>query len=346
MDDLRGRAVVLLESHDRGARPAAGEVEDVRDLGAPPGVDRLVVVAHHAEAAVVAGQRRDDPFLDAAGVLIFVDEQVIEPRRLGLSDILVLGEKIVHHQQKVVEIDGAGRPQGLLVAAVSRGGQFPGVAGIGREGRERAVGPHRRALPAADAVEQVAGAERGLRHLQLLEHLPGGRLLLPAIDDGKPAGEAHPRGMAPEDADAERVDRGDLRLLVAACLQKLAGTGEHLLRGLVGEGDGQNSRRPRAAPDEVGDPRDHDAGLAGAGSGQHQERSHRRPDGLGLRRIEAGRRLPWTRRHVVGIHGTRNLPHASQSGLTLRDGKSLFLATAAASSPDWQPPSAAARSLP
>ena len=295
---------------------------------------------------MVAGERRHDPLLDAAGVLVFVDEQVIKPRRLGLADFLVPGEEVVHHEQQIVEVDGARRAQRLLVAAVSRGGQFPRLLRIGRDRVERAVGPHRRAFPAADAVEQVAGAERGLGHLQLLEHLPRGRLLLAAVDDGKPAGEAHPRGMTPEDADAERVDRGNLRLLVALRLEQLAGPGEHLLRRLVGERDRQNPRRTRAAPDEVGDPRDDDAGLARAGPGEHQERPHRRPHGLGLRWIEAGRRLLGSGRSVGGVHGTRNLPQASQSGLTLCAGKSLFLATVAAALSSWEPSAAAARSTP
>ena len=312
VDDLRRRTVVFLEPHDRGPRPAAGEFEDVRDLGTPPGIDRLVVVPHHAEAAVVAGQGRHDPLLDAAGVLIFIDEQVVKPRRLGLADFFMLGEEVVHHEQQVVEVNRARRSQGLLVTAVSRGGKLPGISRVGRDRVEGGIGPHCRALPAADAVEQIAGAERGLRYLQLLEHLPRGRLLFAAVDDRKPAGEADPRGVPPEDANAERVDRGNLRLLVVLRLEQLAGAGEHLLRRLVGEGHGEDSRWTRAAPDKMGDSGDDDAGLAGARPGEHQKRSHRRPDSLCLRRIEAGRRFLGSGGRVDRVHGTRNLPHADR----------------------------------
>ena len=51
--------------------------------------------------------------------------------------------------------------------------------------------------------------------------------------------------MPPQDADAERVERGDLRpffLLAEQAADPLL----HLRRGLVGERDGQNALRPRA----------------------------------------------------------------------------------------------------
>jgi hypothetical protein len=49
--DVAGRAVILLEPDDLRAREIMLEPEDVRDLGAAPRVDRLVVVADAAEVA-------------------------------------------------------------------------------------------------------------------------------------------------------------------------------------------------------------------------------------------------------------------------------------------------------
>ena len=83
----RGRgAVVVLEPHDFGFRPVVLESQDVRDFGPAPAVDRLVVVAHDAQIAMPAGERLDDFVLAAVGVLIFVDEHVIEPLGLGAAD--------------------------------------------------------------------------------------------------------------------------------------------------------------------------------------------------------------------------------------------------------------------
>ena len=91
--------------------------------------------------------------------------------------------------------------------------------------------------------------------------------------------------MPSQDADAERVDRGDLGLLVPLYFEQLAGPGEHLLGRLVGERNGEDSRGTGAPPNKVGDAGDDDAGLAGAGAGEHQQRSDRRLHGLGLRGI-------------------------------------------------------------
>ena len=51
-EDVRGRAVVLLEADDLRAGEVLLEAQDVADLGAAPAVDRLVVVADAADVAV------------------------------------------------------------------------------------------------------------------------------------------------------------------------------------------------------------------------------------------------------------------------------------------------------
>ena len=60
------------------------------DLGAAPAVDRLVVVAHHAQVAMAGGQGLDDAVLAAVGVLVLVDQQVVEPAGLLAPHVGVL----------------------------------------------------------------------------------------------------------------------------------------------------------------------------------------------------------------------------------------------------------------
>ena len=252
-------------------------------------VDRLVVVSDHAQAPVVAGERREDPLLDAAGVLVFVDEQVIEAAGLGPPRVFVVREEFVHEEQQVVEVDRASRAQRVLVAAIARRGERPAVVGVGGNRVDRVVGTDRPALPPAHAVEQIGRPEHRVGHLQFLEHRAGRRLLLAPVDDGEPLGVAEPGRMAAEDPHAERVDRGDLGLLDGALFHARGGPGQHLAGGLVGERDREDSRRAGAAPDEVRDPCDHHAGLSGAGSREHEQRCGRREHRLRLRGVEAGR---------------------------------------------------------
>src|SRR5438270_8365554 len=56
-EDVRRRAVVLLEPRDRRAREILLEAQDVADLGAAPAVDRLVVVADTAQISAPLRQQ-------------------------------------------------------------------------------------------------------------------------------------------------------------------------------------------------------------------------------------------------------------------------------------------------
>ena len=136
------RAVVHFQPNDFGVGPIVLESQNVGDFGAAPAVNRLIVVAHDAQVAMPAGQRLDDPILAAVGVLIFIDQQMIEAIGLGLPRLGKLREKLLGAEQQVVEIDRAGGFQGVLVAAIGRGGQMllvglRGGGGILRAGSRR-----------------------------------------------------------------------------------------------------------------------------------------------------------------------------------------------------------------
>ena len=155
--DRGGRTVVVFEPHDLGVRPVLLESQDVRDLGPAPAVDRLVVVAHDAQVAMAAGERFDDLVLAVVGVLVFVDEHVIEPLGFGAANGGEASEKLHGEQQQVVEIDGADALEILLIAAVGGGRQ---VLAVSANGVGRLLGAEGGRLPAADDSQQVAGRER------------------------------------------------------------------------------------------------------------------------------------------------------------------------------------------
>ena len=86
---------------------------------------------------------------------------------------------------------------------------------------------------------------------------------------------------------AERVERGDRRVRVAVG-HELVDPDLHLGGGLVGEGQGQDLRRPGGPRgDQPGDPAGDDLGLAGARPGDHEERTAAMDHGPALLRIEA-----------------------------------------------------------
>ena len=119
-DQLR-RAVVLLQLYDRGVGVIALEVEDVADVGAAPGVDRLVVVAHHADVLVPRAEGLDPQILGTVRVLVFVDVEVAPAALIALQHGGRLVEEPHGLEQEVVEVERGGRAQPGLVAPIQPG---------------------------------------------------------------------------------------------------------------------------------------------------------------------------------------------------------------------------------
>ena len=110
-------AEVLRQRDDLGLGPeAVGETEDVLDRGGAERVDSLRVVADHGDALAVGLERVEDVALQLVGVLVFVDQHVIEMRRHRLGDA-VFAHHRVPVQQQVVEIEHAVLRLALDVAA-------------------------------------------------------------------------------------------------------------------------------------------------------------------------------------------------------------------------------------
>ncbi len=121
-----GRAVVAVERDHAGGRvEALRKIEDVAHRRGAEGIDRLRVVADDGQAPAPRPQRQHDLALESVGVLVFVDQQMIESggdfgRDRWLRQHLREIEKqvvVVEHMLALLGLDiGAEqRAQGLLV---------------------------------------------------------------------------------------------------------------------------------------------------------------------------------------------------------------------------------------
>ena len=129
--DGTGRAVVLLQRHRGRAGEVGGEIEDVAHGGCAEGVDGLGVVSHRGDPGSVGTEERDDHIgLEHVGVLILVDQHVIEPLRQDRTDRRV-ANRGTPVQQEILEIEevlgpltvgvpGEHRPQPLDVVQTPR----------------------------------------------------------------------------------------------------------------------------------------------------------------------------------------------------------------------------------
>ena len=80
------------------------EAQDVVDLGAAPAVDRLIVVADAADVAAALREQPQPQILGDVGVLIFVDQHVVEALLILRKHVRVLLEQPQILKQQVAEI--------------------------------------------------------------------------------------------------------------------------------------------------------------------------------------------------------------------------------------------------
>src|SRR2546426_11267114 len=76
----------------------------------------LVIISHHADVAVFFREGTDDEILRAVGILVFVDEDVLEAILILLFDVRRLAKQSHDLQQQVVKIQGVLLPQRALVS--------------------------------------------------------------------------------------------------------------------------------------------------------------------------------------------------------------------------------------
>ena len=127
----------------------------------------------------------------------------------------------------------------------------------------------------ADAAENIPRRQAVVFDLQLGHCQLDGRNLIVVIVNGKIPRQACRRRFAPEEARADRMKRGKpwLRGRDPGAQQELRDAVAHLLRGFVGERDGENGFCGHAVGNQICHAISDRAGLAGAGAGEDQHRA-------------------------------------------------------------------------
>ena len=126
--------------------------------------------------------------------------------------------------------------------------------------------------------------------------------LVVGVEHGERRLEIDQLGMAAQDLDADGVEGAEPRHALDHAADQLADAGLHLARRLVGEGDGEDLRGPRAPKAQnMGDAGGEHARLAGAGAGQHQQRAVKRLHRLALLGVQRLEIAAWLEAH--GPHG-------------------------------------------
>ena len=272
---LRGGGVSARSAWSLALAPRGGKVADGAGARALP-------------------QQPQPQILGDVGVLVLVDQDVLEALLVLPQHVRLLAEQADVLDQQIAEIGGVEHLQPLLIGDVEllalAAGEARALAGRHLVGRQAAV------LPAVDQAGEHARRPALLVDVLGLEQLLDQPDLVVDVEDGEIGLQPDQLGVPAQDLAADRVEGAEPGHALDHAADHGADALLHLARGLVGEGDGEDLRRPGPpGGEDVGDARGQHPGLAGPRAGQHQHRPVERHHRLALLRIEVleiGRRPP------------------------------------------------------
>ncbi len=205
-EDVLRAPVVPFELHDLAAGEFLFEFEDVAQVRPAPAIDGLVGVSGDAEVGSVDAEGPDDGVLGQVRILIFIDEDVTEPGIEVGPDVGVSLEDGDNVDQQVVEVDGRGGLEPLLVAGVDLGRDrldvIPRSLGQGLRRDQVVLGP-------ADRRVDPLGRDRGVLQVELLHRVLDRAEAVGLVEDREPPVDPDQRSVRPEEPGAEAVERPD-----------------------------------------------------------------------------------------------------------------------------------------
>ena len=278
-DNLLRRAVIALETEDAAAGEILLKAQNVADIRTAEGIDRLRIVADHAEVAMLPRQCQQNLVLRQVRVLILVDEDVVETRRDLRPCLREVTQQHVHIQQDIIEIHHPAAAALLLVdfenlvdlrlllhpvhLAQLRG------SGIG-VGIEKTVLGHR------NLREHFLRLVDLLVEPQLPDGSLDGALRIGSVVNRKGRRIAQLRGIVAQEADEHRMEGAHPDLPGLSLADHRGDALFHFPRRLFREGQGENPFRCNAPlTDEPGDARGQYPGLSRPCSGHDELRAVR-----------------------------------------------------------------------
>ena len=261
---MRLAAVILIEDDRLTAFEIALKVHDDIHIGAPPCIDGLVRIAHHAQLRLRRAEQLDDVILQLVDILELIHMDVIKAALPLLADILSSFQDLMRLDEQIVKVKREHVAQTLFIRRVDIGLHALALA---LRQLQRALGIDERRLARRDIRQHGSiGIRLGVDLLFFIYFFQDALLIL-AVQDGEAARIADLLDILTQQPHTKRVDRGDPH----ACGQRPQHRFHplfHLPRGLIGKRDGQDPVRvDMTLIDQIRDPhRDH-ACLAAARTG-------------------------------------------------------------------------------
>ena len=269
LQDTACAAKVLLQPHDAGLRVIGLEPQDVVDPRTAPTVNRLVGIARHAQVRMIVRQGGDNAVLGRVCVLVLVDENVAVALVEIAAQLGILRQQRDHVQEQVVEVDGVGSQQCLLILGVNpRDDRLHVIADRFLKCPDKHISRLQVVLRPADSRRDAGRRVMDGIDIEFPQRPLDKLALVGGVEDGVVGRESDGLRPSSEQAGAEAMERADPD---TAAGQDVRHARVHFGRRFVGEGDRQDLPRIDASLNQVGDAAGNDAGFPRAGSRQHQQ---------------------------------------------------------------------------
>ena len=234
-------------------------------------------------------QPTDDDVLRIVGILILVDQNILELLLIAFQHVGTVAQQDVGLQQQVVEIHRAVVLAALAVDVVDvaqLGNLRPPVFGSVRRIGQIGPGGDQRVLGLRDARSHHVGFILVVGEVHLLDDGLDKVLGVRCIVDGEIRGKTDPVGFGTQDAGENRVEGAHENFPAFPAGHHLPDAFAHLLGSLIGERQRQNARGFDALFDHIGDARGEHTRFARAGSGDDKRRGVVGFDGGALGGVE------------------------------------------------------------
>ena len=122
-ENMGGGAIVPFQPHDLRAGKVLFKTQDVANLCPAPAIDRLIIIANTTDILAFAflaalGQQAQPEILRDVGILILIDQDILEQMAIALQHFGVLGKDRQIVQQQIAKVTGIQGTKPLLILAI------------------------------------------------------------------------------------------------------------------------------------------------------------------------------------------------------------------------------------
>ena len=275
MHDKLRRPVVLLQFKQPGTLILFLEIQNIVNISPSETIDALGIVTHHTDSSMFMCQQQDNLLLGIVGVLILIDQYILETLDIFLPDILMVTQQDKGLDKQIVEVHRISLMATFHIALIDLRHHWALVLSIVSSPRTGGIllWQQQVVLGHRDAISHTIGLIRLVVKLHLFDDAFHQRPGISLIVNSKIRIKADSFRFSPQNAGKNRMKRTHLQIYSPLLPYQSANTFFHLTCRLIGKSQCQNVPRGHALLQQIGNLIGQHTGFSRSGTGNHQLRS-------------------------------------------------------------------------